>query len=337
VGDAEAAYHNLDVFVNAFVLRNGFHVNGDQTGMGFSSFTYRPFTLEGNFLATQAVHEMLLQSWGPRPGTGDPPVIRLFPATPWRWHEASFDDLRAEGGHRVSARRVRNGTVWFRIVAGSDGPLRIRDNFGGRVPQWNREDVRRAGRDFEVAVRAGEGVEATLPAPEEVPPPPPGVAEPVKIERTAIKATRLPLRIGADSAGDNRFAGQMIAPQVYRRALSAEEIAALAQAGPAAQFVLSDCLVDLALAQASNGIIPNSATPDLPARLVGDVVVGDAAGLGNTTALVFGGNGHVEIADDRRLDCPEGVSLAAWVRAARSRDSGARILDKSPSGSRAAT
>ena len=67
VGDAEAAVRNLDLFVKAFILRNGFHANGDQTGSGFSSFTYRPFTLEGNFLAAQAVHEMLLQSWTPAP------------------------------------------------------------------------------------------------------------------------------------------------------------------------------------------------------------------------------------------------------------------------------
>ena len=72
VGDAEAALRNLDIYVHAFILRNGFHANGDQTGSGFSSFTYRPFTLEGNFLAMEAVHEMLLQSWSAHPGTARP-------------------------------------------------------------------------------------------------------------------------------------------------------------------------------------------------------------------------------------------------------------------------
>jgi len=42
VGDAEAAIKDLDIFVKAFVLRNGFHANGDQTKSGFSEFTYRP-------------------------------------------------------------------------------------------------------------------------------------------------------------------------------------------------------------------------------------------------------------------------------------------------------
>jgi alpha-L-fucosidase 2 len=67
VGDAEAALRNLDIYARAFILRNGFHANGDQTGSGFSGFTYRPFTLEGNFLAAHAVHEMLLQSWSRLP------------------------------------------------------------------------------------------------------------------------------------------------------------------------------------------------------------------------------------------------------------------------------
>ena len=72
VGDAEAALRNLDIYVRAFILRNGFHANGDQTGSGFSSFTYRPFTLEGNFLAMEAVHEMLLQSWSASPARATP-------------------------------------------------------------------------------------------------------------------------------------------------------------------------------------------------------------------------------------------------------------------------
>jgi len=137
VGDAETALRNLDIFVRAFTLRNGFHANGDQTGSGFSDFSYRPFTLEANFLAMEAVHEMLLQSWSAEPGSGSAGVIRLFPAAPWRWHNASFESLRAEGGHKVSARREDNATTWFRIVAGRDGLIRVRDNFGGRVPRWN--------------------------------------------------------------------------------------------------------------------------------------------------------------------------------------------------------
>jgi alpha-L-fucosidase 2 len=170
VGDAEAAVRDLDIFVKAFILRNGFHANGDQTRSAFSGMTYRPFTLEGNFLAPAAVHEMLLQSWSPTPGKRDTEVIRIFPATPWRWHDASFEDLRAEGGHRVSAKRENNATTWFRLVAGKDGVVRIRDNFDGRAPKWNRRSVKKAGENFEIVLKRGETLEATLPKPKEIPP-----------------------------------------------------------------------------------------------------------------------------------------------------------------------
>jgi alpha-L-fucosidase 2 len=182
VGDAEAASRDLDIFTRAFILRNGFHANGDQTHSGFSGFTYRPFTLEGNFLAMEAVHEMLLQSWSADPGSDSTGIIRLFPATPWRWHTAAFEDLRAEGGHKVSARRENNATTWFRIVAGRAGVLKVRDNFGGRVPRWNCNGVRKAGANFEMEAKAGRIIEATLPTPKEVPAPPANLAAPVEIK-----------------------------------------------------------------------------------------------------------------------------------------------------------
>ncbi len=165
VGDAEGALQNLDIFCRAFILRNGFHANGDQTHSGLSGFTYRPFTLEGNFLAAQAVHEMLLQSWSPTPGRRDTEIVRVFAATPARWRDVAYTDLRAEGGHRVSARREQGATRWLRIVAGKDGVVRIRDNFGGRQPEWSRAGVTKVGDRFEVALRAGQTIEATFNAP----------------------------------------------------------------------------------------------------------------------------------------------------------------------------
>jgi alpha-L-fucosidase 2 len=169
IGDGEGALRALETYLHAFTLRNGFHANGDQTKSGFSSFTYRPFTLEGNFLACAAVHEMLLQGWDPNPGRGGWGTIRVFPATPWRWHDASFEELAAEGGHRVSARRENNATTWLRIGAGRDGPLRLRDNFGGRRPAWAGAAPRREGPDFVFEARRGEVIEATLPRPERIP------------------------------------------------------------------------------------------------------------------------------------------------------------------------
>ncbi len=44
----DRALRYLEIFVKAFVSRNGFHLNGDYKRLGYSSFTYRPFTLEGS-------------------------------------------------------------------------------------------------------------------------------------------------------------------------------------------------------------------------------------------------------------------------------------------------
>jgi len=149
-GRADEAARNLGIYLQAFLSRNGFHVNGDQTGKGYSSFRYRPFTLEGNFAASQAVHEMLLQSWGG--------VVRVFPATPNTWRDAAFEDLRAEGAYRVSARRAGGRCVWVRVQAGRKGVLRLRDPFAGAPAEWNRKP-KKVGPDYECALAAGEALE----------------------------------------------------------------------------------------------------------------------------------------------------------------------------------
>lgn len=93
--NGDAASRSLHIFIKAFCSPNSFHLNGDQLRKGYSGFTYRPFTLEGNFAYASAIQEMLLQSH-----TG---VIRVFPALPESWQEASFQNMRAIGGFLVSA------------------------------------------------------------------------------------------------------------------------------------------------------------------------------------------------------------------------------------------
>jgi alpha-L-fucosidase 2 len=170
-GRADDAERYLSTFVRAFLLRNGFHANGDQTRSGITRATYRPFTLEGNFAAAQAVHEMLLQSWGG--------VVRVFPAIPARWRDAAFTDLRAEGGYKVSARRSDGRTIEVRVEATRDGAVKLRDPFEGRDATWTAVRTRgrlstlaratpaRAARhdgvaQFEFAVRAGDTITGRL-------------------------------------------------------------------------------------------------------------------------------------------------------------------------------
>ncbi len=151
-GRGEDALLALETYRRAFVLRNGFHANGDQTKSGLSKYQYRPVTLEGNFLALHAAQEMLLQSWGG--------VVRVFPAVSERWRAAAFRDLRAEGGFRVSATRAEGRTQHVRIVSTASGELRLRDPFDGAAVRWSRAAVRREGRDYIVRLRRGDVVEA---------------------------------------------------------------------------------------------------------------------------------------------------------------------------------
>lgn len=173
-GRAEEALDFLTKYL-AFTGPNGFHLNGDQTKSGLSRFTYRPFTLEGNFLAMQAVQEMLLQSWGVV-GTPGSEIVRVFPAVSEKWADVSFDGLRAEGGWIVSARRMEGRTTRVEILRPSGSKdrattaaemdpnaptrtLRLRDPFAGREAHWSRE-VRRVGgqegSDILVDLRPGE-------------------------------------------------------------------------------------------------------------------------------------------------------------------------------------
>ncbi|MDZ4772698.1 MAG: sialate O-acetylesterase [Planctomycetota bacterium] len=147
-GRPEIARRALLDYERAFTLSNGLHVNGDRSGEGLSNFTYQPFTLEGNMLAMEAVHEMLLQSWGG--------IVRVFPAASVLWPEAAFDELHAEGGFVVSARRADGVTRSVTVRAVSAGRLRLRDPFAGREPRWSRVGVERVGTDFVVDLARDE-------------------------------------------------------------------------------------------------------------------------------------------------------------------------------------
>jgi alpha-L-fucosidase 2 len=124
--NGEKAAEALKIFATCFCLSNSFHANGDQSGTGKSSFTYRPFTLEGNFAFASGLQEMLLQSQNG--------LLQLFPAVPAAWSNASFAGLRAEGAFLVSATRIGGEVDSLRIVSERGGRLRVENPFRGTVP-----------------------------------------------------------------------------------------------------------------------------------------------------------------------------------------------------------
>lgn len=119
--NGEKAAEALKIFATCFCLPNSFHVNGDQSKSGKSNFTYRPFTLEGNFAFAAGIQEMLIQSH-----TG---AIRIFPAIPGSWKNVSFNNLRVEGAFLVSAEREEGRVISLNVYSEKGGRFVIHNPF----------------------------------------------------------------------------------------------------------------------------------------------------------------------------------------------------------------
>ena len=119
--NGEKAEKALEIFSRAFCSINSFHLNGDQTKSGYSKFTYRPFTLEGNMAAAAGLQEMLIQSYGG--------VIRVFPAIPKSWQDVGFYQLRAEGAFLISAVKKSGEVRKVEIYSEIGGELVVENPF----------------------------------------------------------------------------------------------------------------------------------------------------------------------------------------------------------------
>jgi len=148
--DSEGAATALRIFAEHFCLRNTFHANGDQTKMGFSSFTYRPFTLEGNMAFASGIHEMLMQSH-----TG---IIRLFPAIPASWDNVSFERLRAVGAFLVSA-KIENRTLsQITVESEKGGMLRLLKPNGGAYTETGGKLLNESNGIWMIEMKPGESI-----------------------------------------------------------------------------------------------------------------------------------------------------------------------------------
>ncbi len=95
LGNGNAAYEKLRMFVKGFLSPNGFHLNGDYKNMGYSQWHYRPFTLEALFAYCDSIQGMLVEDYKG--------YIELFPSLPDAWNNSSFKNLLCLGGIKVSA------------------------------------------------------------------------------------------------------------------------------------------------------------------------------------------------------------------------------------------
>jgi hypothetical protein len=109
--------------------------------------------IETPLSGAQTMHDMLCQSWGG--------VIRVFPAVPATWPDATLHNFRTQGAFLLSAARRRGVTQFVRVhsLAGSAcrlrtgiaGPLTVRGR-DGRPPRWRQL----SNGDVEIDLRRGQ-------------------------------------------------------------------------------------------------------------------------------------------------------------------------------------
>lgn len=116
--NGDKAFYYLNMFWKYFCSVNTFHLNGDYTKQGFSTLTYRPFTLEGNFCAQDVLQEMLLYSENGK--------FEVFPAIPAEWKDVEFATLRGWGGVLVSAKMQAGVTSFIKFEATNDVKFEIK-------------------------------------------------------------------------------------------------------------------------------------------------------------------------------------------------------------------
>ena len=125
--NGEGAAEQLKIFWNNFCSPNGFHLNGDYKKRGYSTFHYRPFTLEANMFAADGLQEMLMQM---KHG-----VLELFPAIPdeWKNSKVGFYGFRGEGGIIVSAEMEKGKVTMLRISSEKAVTFRLKNPENGSI------------------------------------------------------------------------------------------------------------------------------------------------------------------------------------------------------------
>jgi len=117
LGRRDASVRLLNEFLDRFVKPNTMYLEAGPV-------------IETPLAAAAAIHELMLQSW-----TMDPfdTCIRVFPAVPDAWKDATFHKLLAEGAFEVSASRRDGRTKWIRITSLAGNPCRVRTGWTGKI------------------------------------------------------------------------------------------------------------------------------------------------------------------------------------------------------------
>jgi hypothetical protein len=155
LGNGEMCALLLDTFRRTFMTA-GHAATHDARFAGFTTMDSNPdvMQVEAATAAAAAVMEMLLHTSGN--------VLRVFPAIPHSWSEASFTGIRAEGAFLVDAELKGGCVAVVRIHSEAGAPLRLQNPWGegpvairrdGGAPEHAR------GRLLELRTSRGETLE----------------------------------------------------------------------------------------------------------------------------------------------------------------------------------
>ena len=111
-------------------------------------------TFESPISAARDVLDMLLQSWG---GT-----IRVFPACPKAWKDASFHDLRSEGAFLVSAVRENGHTRFVRVKSLAGEKCCVRCDLAEPLHAIGPSTLAMKQHDGVIELKLNKGEEAIL-------------------------------------------------------------------------------------------------------------------------------------------------------------------------------
>lgn len=144
LGRGDEAYGYLNSFLKSFVQPNTMYLESGPV-------------IETPLSAAASLQEMMLQSWG----TGFDNTLRVFPAMPAAWKEASFHNMLAEGGFLVSAARHEGKTAFINVRSLSGEPLKLKLESGQK---WDL----RGSRRFKVQNRGNDILSIDLKKGEDV-------------------------------------------------------------------------------------------------------------------------------------------------------------------------
>jgi hypothetical protein len=111
-------------------------------------------TFESPISSSRSMLDMLIQSWGN--------TIRVFPATPSSWKDASFYQLRAEGAFLVSAHRENGKTQFIHVKSLAGEPCIIQSDLPADVKMIGIAPSRLQHKNGKIILDLKKGEEAVL-------------------------------------------------------------------------------------------------------------------------------------------------------------------------------